>query len=220
VTLPASPLTTRQARDQRVFAVVRELLASHGMQLSMETVAQHVGCSKQTLYSRFGSKQELMRQVLDQHVGTTFALLDAPQGEPLHQTLVEFAISFLAHRAQPRVIQACLQIAADSRQFPDQARQLYRDGAEQLQARVAEWLAAAVGRGELRHDDPHFMAEMLLSMIGGLDFERQRFHTPHRADAAERQRWAEFSVASFLRAFAPDKEPGTPLHSYQYRSFS
>jgi len=73
--------------------------------------------------------------------------------------------------------------------------------------------------GQLRHDDPHFMAELLLSMIAGVDFEKQRFHTPHRADATERRRWAEFSVDSFLRAFATP-ETAAALHSNQHRSFS
>ena len=49
-----------EARDQRVFDAVRELLATQGMHLSMDAVAAYVGCSKQTLYSRYGSKRELL----------------------------------------------------------------------------------------------------------------------------------------------------------------
>ncbi|MGE8249956.1 MAG: TetR/AcrR family transcriptional regulator, partial [Stenotrophomonas bentonitica] len=60
---------------------------------------------------------------------------------------------------------------------------------------------------------------LLLSMIAGLDFEKQRFHIPHRADATVRRRWAEFSVDSFLRAFAAP-EAATASHSNQHRSFS
>ncbi|WP_146256261.1 TetR/AcrR family transcriptional regulator, partial [Stenotrophomonas maltophilia] len=52
------------ARDERVFDAVRELLARQGMQMSMDAVAQQAGCSKQTLYSRYGSKQELLRRVI------------------------------------------------------------------------------------------------------------------------------------------------------------
>ena len=40
-------------------------------------------------------------------------------------------------------------------------------------------------RGQLRHDDPHFAAELLLGMIVGLDFERQRFAVPHRDNDAD-----------------------------------
>ena len=58
-------------------------------------------------------------------------------------------------------------------------------------------------RGLLRHDDPHAAAELLLGMIIGLDFDRQRFLVPHRDSAGAQGRWAEFAVDSFLRAFAP-----------------
>ena len=58
-------------------------------------------------------------------------------------------------------------------------------------------------RGLLRHDDPHSAAELLLGMIVGLDFDRQRFLVPHRDTTDLQTQWAEFAVDSFLRAFAP-----------------
>lgn len=58
------PAGALPARDQRVFDAVRELLARQGMQLSMDAVAQRAGCSKQTLYSRYGNKESLLRQVV------------------------------------------------------------------------------------------------------------------------------------------------------------
>ena len=57
-------LVALDARDERVFDAVRELLAQQGIQMSMDAVAQHAGCSKQTLYSRYGSKQQLLRRVI------------------------------------------------------------------------------------------------------------------------------------------------------------
>ena len=118
----------------------------------------------------------------------------------------------------PHVAQACRMISADAAQFPDEARSLWRDGTGTLTLHLAEWIESAINRGQLRHDDPHFMAELLISMIGGQDFDRQRFHMPHRDDAGTRRRWAGFSVDSFLRAFAP--AASVPPHSNQLRSFS
>ncbi len=206
------------ARDLRVFDAVRELLARHGMRMSMEAVAQHAGCSKQTLYSRYGSKQELMRRVVDRHVCRATAGLRALRDGDLRGSLLQFATDYLDHFNQPHVAQACRLIAADAAQFPEEARNLYRDGTGALTRRLAEWLQSASRKGWLRHDDPHFMAELFISMIVGQDFDRQRFHTPHRDDACSRRRWAEFSVDGFLRAFAP--ETSAPPHSNQNRSFS
>ena len=53
-----------------------------------------------------------------------------------------------------------------------------------------------------------YAAELLLSMMTGLDFDRQHFGVPHRASAKARGRWAGFAVDAFLRAFAP----ATPDH--------
>lgn len=206
------------ARDLRVFDAVRELLARHGMQMSMEAVAQHAGCSKQTLYSRYGSKQELLRRVVERHVRRATAGLCGPRAQDPRNSLLQFATDYLEHFSQPHVAQACRLISADAARFPDEARNLYRDGTGALTLHLAEWMETTARRGQLRHDDPHFMAELLISMIGGQDLDRQRFHMTHRDDAATRLRWAEFSVDSFLRAFAP-AVPTQP-HSNQHRSFS
>lgn len=207
------------ARDQRVFDAVRDLLARQGMQLSMDAVAQQAGCSKQTLYSRYGSKQELLRRVVQRYVCHATAGLRTLQTGDLRRSLLRFANDYLDHFNEPHVGEACRLIASESAQFPQEARSLYQDGAGALALHLAEWMATRSREGQLRHDDPHFMAELLLSMIAGLDFEKQRFHTPHRSDAAVRRRWAEFSVDSFLRAFAAP-EPATAPHSNQHRSFS
>nr|WP_246432381.1 TetR/AcrR family transcriptional regulator C-terminal domain-containing protein [Xanthomonas theicola] len=76
------------------------------------------------------------------------------------------------------------------------------DSAQTPMQRLGERLQLAVAAGRLRHDDPHFMGELLLSMIVGMDFERQRLHTAHRSGAAAQRAWAEFAVVGFLRAFA------------------
>ncbi|MDC6690037.1 TetR/AcrR family transcriptional regulator C-terminal domain-containing protein, partial [Leclercia adecarboxylata] len=139
--------------------------------------------------------------------------------DDLRGSLLQFANDYLDHFNQPHVVQARRLIATESSQFPQEARTLYQDGAGALALHVSEWMATRSAQGQLRHDDPHFMAELLLSMIAGLDFEKQRFHIPHRADATVRRRWAEFSVDSFLRAFAAP-EAATASHSNQHRSFS
>lgn len=188
------------------------------MQLSMDAVAQHAGCSKQTLYSRYGNKHTLLRTVMQRHVARATAGLRALRDGDLRSSLLQFANDYLEHFNQPHVAQACRMISADAAQFPDEARALYREGSGAVELHLAEWIGAACARGQLRHDEPHFMAELLMSMIAGLDFDRQRFHTPHRDDVLRRRGWAEFSVDSFLRAFAADAV--TVPHSNQLRSFS
>ncbi|HEY0334336.1 MAG TPA: TetR/AcrR family transcriptional regulator [Stenotrophomonas sp.] len=193
---------SRDQRDRRVHEAVHALLAEQGMRLSMEAVAARAGCSKQTLYSHYGCKQNLLRTVMADQVALTAGHLDTEGGQ-LRDRLLAFTHHHLEQLNRPDVIQTCRLIDAESHHFPEQARQIYQDGVAGLQDRLAQCLQQAVDLGQLRYDDPHFMAELLLGMMVGLDFERQRFHTPHRSSADARSRWAEFAVDSFLRAFAP-----------------
>lgn len=200
---PSPKPSSALRRRQRVHDAVRELMAEQGFRVSMDAVAARAGCSKQTLYSYFGSKQELMRSVMQEHLDMATARLDDQHGD-LRTTLLAFAMEHMQRLSEPHVIVTCQLLSAEAALFPEEARTLYRDSCDTLQQRLAEWLERAMRRGQLRHDDPHCSSELLLSMIVGLDFERQRFAVPHRDTDTARMRWAEFAVDAFLRAFAPD----------------
>lgn len=190
-------------------------MAEQGFRVSMDAVAARAGCSKQTLYSHFGSKQELMRSVMQEHLDMATASLDGKTGDP-RAILLGFAMEHLQRLSDPSVVATRQLLSAEASQFPEEARILYRDGCETLLQRLAEWLRLAMRRGQLRHDDPHYTAELLLGMIMGLDFERQRFAMPHRGDAVAQLAWAEFAIDAFLRAFSIDAtvaaHPKLPLN--------
>ncbi|UNE61402.1 TetR/AcrR family transcriptional regulator [Xanthomonas oryzae] len=202
-------MTTRPHRaarrsdcDRRIHAAVHALLAERGMRLSMDAVAERAGCSKQTLYSYYGCKENLLRDVLQDHVHLAAGPLGTVSGD-LRADLLAFALAHLDRLNNPDVLQTCRLVEAESHRFPDQSQQIFHDGVVGMQQRLAHRFEQAIEAGQLRHDDPRFMAELLLSMIVGLDFDRQRFQVPHRAGRPARQQWAQFAVDAFLRAFAP-----------------
>lgn len=207
------PHSHRAARrsdcDRRIHAAVHALLAERGMRLSMDAVAERAGCSKQTLYSYYGCKENLLRDVLQDHVHLATGQLGAVSGD-LHADLLAFALAHLDRLNNPDVLQTCRLVEAESHRFPDQSQHIFHEGVVGMQQRLAHRFEQAIDAGQLRHDDPHFMAELLLSMIVGLDFDRQRFQVPHRAGLPARQRWAQFAVDTFLRAFAPALAAPTP----------
>ncbi len=217
-----SPTQTnpRDTRDERVFEAVRELLATQGMRLSMDSVASLAGCSKQTLYSRYGCKRELLRQAMQLHVSSATAGLVVCSRTPLRETLLDFAQSYLERRNMPNARRTSQLIGASAHEFREEARFMYQGSAEAMRTLLTEWIQTEIDGGRLDHDDPHFMAELLISMIAGQDFERQRFHAPHRDCLTERRRWAEFAIDSFLRAFASNKEAAVVPNKNNTRSFS
>ena len=201
-TAPA-PRQPDSARHRRVHEAVRELVREQGVQISMDAVAARAGCSKQTLYARYGSKQALLLRVLSEDSLDRTTLAGTPDAGTLRPLLVAFARDHLARLSGPDTIGTARLITAQASQFPDEVRDLFDTCVGGLQERLAQWLRQAMRRGLLRHDDPHFAAELLLGMIVGLDFDRQRFMLPHRDAADAQAHWADFAVDSFLRAFAP-----------------
>lgn len=191
------------ARHQQVHEAVRALVREQGVQISMDAVAARAGCSKQTLYARYGSKQALLMQVLSEDPSNAVQLAGSPDAGSLRPALVAFACDHLARLSAPGTIGTARLVTGQACQFPDEVRGLYSAWVDGMQQRLASWLQQAMRRGLLRHDDPHCAAELLLGMIVGLDFDRQRFLVPHRDSTELQASWAEFAVDSFLRAFAP-----------------
>lgn len=187
-------------RHQRVQQAVRTLLSEQGFGISMDTVAARAGCSKQTLYAHYGSKQALFRKVVQEQLALTTVALDT-SGADLRSTLLTFAIDHAEHLSEPGTLAACRLMSAEAHRFPDEARTMFVDGLEALNKRLADYLASAMQHGLIAHGDPHMAAELLLGMLVGLDFERKRFNASHRHDANQRHAWAEFAVDAFLRAF-------------------
>jgi len=200
---PAAPRPLDDARHQQVHDAVRALVREQGVQISMDAVAARAGCSKQTLYARYGSKQALLLQVLSEDSLNAVTLTGVPDAATLRPRLVAFARDHLARLSEPGTIGTARLVTGQATQFPDEVRALYAIWIDGMQGRLAAWLQQAMRRGLLRHDDPHCAAELLLGMIVGLDFDRQRFLVPHRDTTSLQSHWAEFAVDSFLRAFAP-----------------
>lgn len=201
MSLPHAPSAAAERR-QRVFDAMRSLMAEQGFRVSMEAVAQRAGCSKQTLYAQFGSKHALLQDMMHDQLQLTTARLGS-FAAGVRAPLLAFAEEYLEQLAEPDVVAAVLLLSAESSQFPEEARGIWRDGGQSLHEHLSQWLSQAMQAGLLRHDDPHTSAELLLGMLLGLDLERLRFAVPQRRSAARRA-WARQAVDAFLRAFGPD----------------
>ena len=114
--------------------------------VTAESVAARAGCSKQTLYARYGSRQGLMAQVaLD---GMALARLPAmPTATTLRPALLAFARQHLDHLCRPSTIGAARLLTAQAQQFPQEVTELFVGWAGTLQAQLAAWLQQAMRRG-------------------------------------------------------------------------
>lgn len=54
--------------QQRIIAAARELFAEHGLDITLDDVAERAGVGVGTVYRRFANKKELIAEVFEQHV--------------------------------------------------------------------------------------------------------------------------------------------------------
>lgn len=191
----------RIERHRRIADAVRALVAEQGLRLSMEAVAARAGCSKQTLYTNYGNKQELVRRVIIDRLDATAARWDADKHD-LRTALLTFAVDHLEYLANENTVAARRLILAESRRYADEASALFDLAIEGLHRQLTTRLHTAIRQGQLRDGDAAAMAEMLLSMIAGLDVERRHFGDGQRESGQARADWAAFAVDAFLRAFS------------------
>lgn len=214
--MTASPASSSK-RQQRMREAAIELMFELGYAVSMDAVAQRAGCSKQTVYAHFGNKEGLFRSVVGDLLGPISASLET-DCDDLEHTLRTFARAHLEHLAQTRTVTAIRMLTTDIARFPEEARALFDAGVLRIQQRLAECLSAAMRRGELHHDDPLALAELLLGMLVGFDIDRRRLGLPGRDTPQQREDWANRSVDAFLRAHR--KPPATESLTHRSRMSS
>ena len=134
---PATPRPPDDARHQQVHDAVRALVREQGVQISMDAVAARAGCSKQTLYARYGSKQALLLQVLSEDSLNGVTLAGVPDAVNLRPRLVAFARDHLARLSEPGTIGTARLITGQATQFPDEVRALYAIWIDGMQGRLA-----------------------------------------------------------------------------------
>ncbi|ODV17084.1 MAG: TetR family transcriptional regulator [Rhodanobacter sp. SCN 68-63] len=175
---------------------------------SMDAVAAEAGVSKLTVYSHFGDKDNLFREVVrarlqDLLPENTYDLdLDAEIG----QTLLNVALAHARLDCDKETVGTFRAILSDCRQGnPRYGRLLWEEGSVRTHGLMERLLSRAVDAGMLDIDDVPRAAVQFLALIKGDLMMRRMFgcdDCPH-AYAAEIEATARAGVATFLRAYVP-----------------
>lgn len=184
----------------RLLQAAHQAFIEEGYRASVEGIAARAGVAKQTLYNHFPRKEDLFIEVIQQGTASVVVSLDSGDGD-LRAALVQFARTFRQRALAKECIAMLRILTAEINRLPDLTREFYAKGPGHTQARLADFLAAAMAKGELRRDDPRFAAQMLTGMLLNNDFVRNLCATP-QPDGDETAR-SERIVDCFLCAFAP-----------------
>lgn len=168
-----APKTARgRETRERMLRVAADLIHVHGVHgTSVDDVLEASGTGKSQFYRYFGSKEELVREVVHhqmeewlKRVGSVLAHLDSWRG------FEEWFERIVAHQTRRGFVGGC-PIGSVAAETADSNEPLRHDLAEIFQVRrryVANGLAAMKARGELvASADPEALAEFVIATVQG-----------------------------------------------------
>ena len=184
------------ANRERVLRAATSSFLAHGYGTSVDEIARRAQVAKQTVYHHFPSKDELFKEVARELAKGVLVELE---GDDVRAALMRFALAYRARALGAQGIATFRTLVPAVPRFRTLAQAMYANTAGQLVERLAQYFAAAMQAGRLRQDDPQLAAEMLLSMLAGLDRIKRLFCVA-RGGENEARRTARI-VDCFLRAY-------------------
>jgi TetR/AcrR family transcriptional repressor of mexJK operon len=184
---------------ERLLSAATEVFLEHGYDASVDLIVSRAGVARQTFYNHFEHKQDLFAEAMRKCVADILVPLNV-QEAGLRETLEKFAAAYRERMLSPSGVAAYRIQTGQAQRFPELAADAYASGIGRMRESVADFLRRQMAAGALRGADPAFAAEMLLSMLAGLDRTRLLFGVANPAhDEALR---VKEIVDCFLRMFA------------------
>jgi len=203
---PARTARTERKRRAVLDAAEQVFLRSGYLGANMDELAALSGVSKQTVYTYFGSKEQLFVELV---MSMTGAASDRVAGatpsvdgvDDIEAYLVDYAHRQLAIVLTPRLLQLRRLVIGEVGRFPGLARALWEGGPRQALRTLTSIFSGLAERGVLDVDDPALAAEQFnwLVMSGPLNQAMLLGDDAVPSDAGLREH-AERSVRMFLAA--------------------
>src|SRR6185436_16245850 len=177
---------------QRVLKAATDSFLARGYSSSVDDIARRAGVAKQTVYHHFPSKDRLFKEVARD---LAMSVLVELEGADVRAALLRFAIAYRERALSADGIATFRTLVPTVPRF----KAMYANTAGELVERLAQYLEGAMKDGRLRRDDPVLAAEMLMSMLAGVDRVKRLFGVNDQRETNER-RTARI-VDCFLRAY-------------------
>lgn len=176
---------------------------------SMDAVAASAGVSKLTVYSHFGDKDNLFREVIRAHVQERLPddLFDFDAGADIRSTLVAIARRYAATETNTESVGTFRAILSDCQSGgnPRFGRLIWEEGPARMHKLMSRLLGDAAERGQLEISDVSRATTQFLALLKGDLLIRRLFGCEDCAVqfAEEVNTNALAAVEMFLRAYAP-----------------
>ena len=172
---------------------------------SMLTIAERLRGSKQTLYNYFGSKEELLRAVLDFDVGEVAdqAMQEFLAEKNLRKALIRLGVAYLNGQLAPSAM-SNIRIVATQPAESNLGEEFYENVLKPAWMRVADTFKGLMNEGRLKKSDPWIAALHWRGLVLLDFFERRLLGAMKAPDPREIDAAAKSGADAFLRIYGPD----------------
>ena len=170
---------------------------------SMDLIAKNAGVSKQTVYSHFGSKDELfaasIKQKCDSYQMTESSLDTASEPAEILFILAKRFLAMLTSKEALAIHKIC---AYESKSYPQISELFYQEGPERIVNDVAKLMAEFDNKQQLIIPEAKFAALQFLNMVKGECWMRLEFNTKKQISESEINRYLDSSIAMFIKGYS------------------
>src|SRR5215213_10232182 len=188
-------------------AAERAFLAAGFGAVTMDAIAREAGVSKATVYAHYASKEALFGAVVARLSARRFHLFSVEALDPvdIEASLTAIASRFLDLVLSPEAIALNRIIIAEVTRFPALGAVFWEAGPERTRVQIEAFLRRAAEAGSLAIPDARLAAEQFVALARGEIHLRSLLRLGAEGDAPGLSAAAESAVATFLRAFGPQK---------------
>lgn len=192
-------------RDEIMQAALGAFLDRGYLGTSVDEIAAAAHASKRTVYSHFGDKEALFREVIRSTIApmqkALQSQLDLASRDDPREALRSITRGLATIIVTPQVVRLRRVVIAETDRFPDLAAEWYRLGPEQTVDRLAAYLGELDG---LAIPDLRVAAEQLLWLVVSEPLNRLMFApSGTTVSAAELELTARHAFDAFWRAYGP-----------------
>lgn len=197
-----------RSRARIISAAADVFLAEGFLGATMDQIASRADVSVQTIYSRFGSKENLFEEVVGALAGGAAQRIRGevehlPEGVSPEDWLLRFANEQLKAVLTPRLMQLRRMVIGESARFPELGVALYRQGPGRAIDRLTEALGRFSSQGLLSVTDAFVAAKQFnWLLMGGPTSEVMHLGDGAIPDPRQMQKHARETVDLFLARYA------------------
>lgn len=193
------------AKGKQIIGAAITLFTEKGYaQTSMVEIAKQADVSKQTVYSHFGSKDELFSEAISQKCESSglvdFSDLDI---NDVYQTLISIGQRFFVMITSKEAIAVHRICAFESRAYPQLSQLFFKAGPERLTDELSRLFDKMNSKGLLSIDNTKHAASQFLNMMKGEAWMRIEFNVTEQLSQQEVAQYMQDSVQFFMRGYAP-----------------